>query len=250
MDSGYWATNDFSGKTFYVGELPTITTSQDSALLLVSAKRPKIGDLPSGYVYDEYGFLKQVSHQVFEYTEEYKKRQGTNVAMSFLRLGWLSAHFSYERLRDMFVVDVGCGNGEFMKRAENLFFHICGYDIVGDSITKHELMNTHWDMVVLSDVLEHFEDIDELFRMKWEYCMLSFPETPVVGTFKELQSWRHFKPNEHIYHLYADGIVEWVEVIHGAKVVDVGNFEDVIRTRWDEQKTNISTVLIKREVED
>ena len=235
--------------TFYNGEEVVLTTS-DSSPLWIQAARPKIGDLPSGYVYDKYGFLKQVRHQVFEYTEEYKRKQGTNIAMSFLRLGWLSSHFSYEDLRDMCVVDVGCGSGEFIKHAEHLFHDMRGYDVVGESITDQELMDTHWDLVILSDVLEHFEDIDKLFDMKWDYCMLSFPETPVVETFEELKSWRHFKPNEHLYHLYSEGVIEWAEVVHGAEVIDAGNFEDIIRTRWDDQKTNISTLLIKREVED
>lgn len=202
--------------------------------------------LPEEYQYDKNGFIKQIKHIKFPYTVEYKARQGTNVEMSHLRLGWISSFFKYEDMKKMDVVDVGCGNGIFVKCCFGKFRNVFGYDIVGDSISKDELYNRNWDLIVLSDVLEHFEDIEELFSIKWRFCMLSFPETPEVSSFEELTKWRHFKPNEHLYYLTAGKIRRWVENHKNTKVIGISNFEDLIRTRWDPFKTNISSVMIKR----
>jgi len=203
-------------------------------------------ELPRGYAY-ELGFIRQVKRQEFEYDETYKARQSTNEAMSYFRLGWLAAHIPYQEWRDMQIVDIGCGSGEFISHASGKFARVCGYDLCGDSITKEELMSTDWDIVVLSDVLEHFEHINELFDMSWNYAMVSFPETPDFETFEELQKWRHFKPNEHLWYLHSEGLRRWLEKEHPKTVmVSSGNFEDAIRTRWDPELPNISTVLFKR----
>ena len=197
---------------------------------------------------DHYGFWRQVDPQPFVYTEEYKSRQSTNEAMSFLRLGWLSANLGgYDAMKSMEVVDIGCGSGEFVKHAKKFFRRAVGYDVVGDSITRGELETFRWDMVVLSDVLEHFERIDDLFALHWKYAFVSFPETPAVSDWRELcdAKFRHFKPDEHLWMMNSDGFEVWARS-RGAEVVDRGNFEDAIRTRWDASKPNISSFLLKR----
>lgn len=204
-------------------------------------------ELPDGYEYDR-GFIRQVSHQDFVYDKDYKARQSTNEVMSYFRLGWLAAHVPYDEWRCMKLVDIGCGSGEFLFHAGHKFAVAAGYDLCGPSITKKELMETEWDIVVLSDVLEHFHNIDELFDMKWRYALISFPETPVFKTFEEMKKWRHFKPDEHLWYLTSEGLRLWLEKEHSdTVVVSSANFEDAIRTRWDPEKPNISTVLLKRE---
>jgi hypothetical protein len=202
--------------------------------------------LPDGYGY-EHGFIKQTRHCEFEYTLDYKARQSTNLEMSYLRMGWLAASLSYEEIRSLEMVDIGCGNGEFVRHAASRFARACGYDLCGESITEEELMAVDWGLVVLSDVLEHMEDIGWLFTLKWRYAMISFPETPRVRSFDELRKWRHFKPNEHLFHLDKEGLLAWMRNIEPDIVLlNSGNFEDLIRSRWDESVANISTVLVRR----
>jgi len=203
--------------------------------------------VPDGYIIDQYGFIKQVDHHDFEYSIEYKEKQSTNLQMSFLRLGWLAAHFDYAHLKSFKMVDVGCGSGVFAKFSQDVFRRVYCYDVVGASISAEILYGEQWDLVVLSDVLEHFQDIDRLFDMHWRYAMVSFPETPNVATFDELRAWKHFKPNEHLYYLTLEGVKSWVENKgKTTKVIANSNFEDLIRVRWDEGKPNITTVLIER----
>lgn len=197
------------------------------------------------FIKNDYGFWQQIDPQPFTYTEDYKTKQSTNVAMSYLRLGWLSAYIGFEQLRDMTMVDVGCGNSCFATCAEKFVKIVAKYDVVGDSISKDKLHSTEWDIVVLSDVLEHFVNIDDLFELKWRYCFISFPETPSVSNLSELAGWRHFKPNEHIWCLNAEGMAKWFNN-NKCAVVAMSNFEDEIRTRWAPDKPNITTMLVRR----
>jgi hypothetical protein len=203
--------------------------------------------LPEGYVY-EHGFIKQSSPYRIVYDETYKARQSTNVEMSYLRLGWLCGFVQVDEIMSMAVVDVGSGNGEFAKCCMGKFESVYEYDVSGASISRDELYGRTWGLIVLSDVLEHFDDIDDLFRMKWKYCLLSFPETPDVDNFDDLKKWKHFKPGEHIYHLYRDGVEDWVNSMErGTVVVSSSNVEDMIRRRCEVSVPNITTMLIRRQ---
>jgi len=196
---------------------------------------------------DKFGFWKQVAPAPFVYTEEYKSRQSTNESMSFLRLGWLAAHLEFSKMKDMRVVDIGCGNGEFVRHAKKFFSSAVGYDVAGASISERELKNTEWDLVVLSDVLEHFANIDDLFDLKWKFAFVSFPETPSVSSWEELEKakFRHFKPDEHLWMMNTRGFREWADSM-GAEIVAEDCFEDAIRTRWEANTRNISSFLLKR----
>jgi len=192
---------------------------------------------------DQYGFLKQVSPPLFEYTVEYKKKQSTNKAMVWLRLGWLSAHIPVNELNMFNVVDIGAGNGIFVSEGQSLFKRIVPFDLVGESISSTELNSTAWDMVVLSDVLEHYPDIDDFWTLPFKYALVSFPETPRHGM--NLLHWRHYKPGEHLYMLDSLHFTDWVKK-HGASIVAQGCPEDLIRRRWDSNFVNITTFLIKK----
>lgn len=194
---------------------------------------------------DQYGFWKQIDPNPFQYTVEYKSRQSTNIEMSFLRLGWLSSHLPYEKLKQMNVVDIGSGNGTFLQVTKMAFNRIVGYDLVGPSISIEELETTDWDIIILSDVLEHFEDINHLFDMSWAYAFITVPETPLVGSCEDLVGWRHYKPDEHIWCLNESGLYDWFRD-NDCEVIASSNFEDIIRRRWDKNKPNIVTMLVKR----
>jgi 2-polyprenyl-3-methyl-5-hydroxy-6-metoxy-1,4-benzoquinol methylase len=194
------------------------------------------------YKKDRYGFLKQIDPEPFKYDEEYNSKQSTNSYMSWLRLGWLSAFIPYDELKTFKVVDVGAGNRTFVNVAKKVFKEIVPYDLSGESISEGHLYNTEWDLVVCSDVLEHYENIDTFWSLKFKYALISYPEEP---TNINIKIWRHYKPNEHTYILNSKSFNKWVD-LHGAVVVGSGCPEDMIRTRWADA-VNISTFLIKGE---
>jgi SAM-dependent methyltransferase len=193
------------------------------------------------YLPDENGFLKQQDIHPFDYSVEYKKAQSTDARMSWLRMGWLSANIPYDDLKTFNVVDLGSGNGVFIKESSKVFKRIVPFDLAGESITKEELYSTVWDLVVASDVIEHFNEIDDFWKIRFRYAFISFPEVPKRLSLK---LWHHYKPDEHIYALSLANVVKWAEK-HGMELVACGVPEDMLRTRWDEKEPNISTVLIK-----
>lgn len=195
------------------------------------------------YSRDRYGFLKQQQPQPFEYDPQYKQKQSTNPQMSWLRLGWLSAQIPFEWMRTFNVVDIGAGNGSFVAEGKKVFRRCVPYDVAGDSISDTELYTTAWDLIVMSDVLEHYHDIDEFWTLNFRYAMISFPEAPASLA---LEQWRHYKPNEHIYCLDFVRFCKWVTG-HGHKVMASGCPEDMIRRRWNRDEINITTVLIEKE---
>ncbi len=192
----------------------------------------------------KYGFWRQTDARPFIYDQAYKNKQSTNDNMSFLRIGWLSGFFGCG-LKNMTVVDVGSGNGSFVKAGQPIFKKICGYDVAGESITESELLNTPWDLAVFSDVIEHMPDIAYIFTIPWRFAFISFPETPKVQDQSQLHGWRHYKPDEHVWCLNADGMEKFVED-NGCVVIERANFEDLIRVRWNQDHPNISSMLIAR----
>jgi len=202
--------------------------------------------LPDGWRHNG-PFICQTNPLPFVYDENYNTKWGTNDLMAGLRLGWLASHLGRDEMQRLTVVDVGCGNGVFVKCARNKFKRVAGYNVCGESISRDELVSEHWGLVVLTDVLEHMPDIRALFAIHWEYAMISIPETPRVRSFDELMRWRHFKPNEHIWLLDWKGLTCWaLNMEPGVCPIAVSDFEDLIRTRWDSQTTNISTLLVRR----
>jgi len=208
----------------------------------------QIADLPSGYVQDRFGIIRQVSHDKFTYDLDYKQKQATNSEMAYLRFGWLCSFFTYEEVKTFDIVDIGSGNGVFVDCCRGKFKSVSPYDLAGETITEEELYEKVWDIIVMSDVLEHFEEPADLFRLKWRYAMISFPETPDADTFRELSAWRHFKPNEHLSYFTAESFRKWLQGCTGEvfAVLGVSNFEDFIRVRWDEAAPNITTMMIRR----
>jgi len=192
---------------------------------------------------DVYGFWRQIDPKPFNYDLDYKAKQSTNQAMDWLRLGWLSSHIQVQTLKTFNVVDIGAGNGSFVMEASKVFRRVVPYDLVGESISEQELRDTLWDLISLSDVLEHYHNIDDLWSLHFKYAFISFPETPEGF---DLTKWRHYKPDEHIYMINAASFALWVQR-WGCQVVAAGCPEDMLRVRWDPFKPNISTFLIRRD---
>jgi len=203
-----------------------------------------------GAVYEEAkpSLWRQVNPEPFEYDDDYKASQSTDVAMSWLRIGWLASHISSREMKRCHVVDIGSGNGEFMMQGQKAFKSIVSYDVCGESITKEELEDTYWDLVVLSDVLEHFKNIDYLFDLQWDLAFISYPELPswfCAEHPESLRDWRHFKPNEHLWLLSKPGLAYWF-AHNRAEPLAWGHFEDIIRKAWSETEVNITSVLVER----
>ena len=201
------------------------------------------GDI--SFTKDRYGFWRQNDPHPIAYTQEYKTRQQTTPAMAWLRLGFLFSVLSPAECSRMVACDVGSGNGCFARTAAGCFREMHEYDLAGNSIPSSRLESTPWDVVFLTDVLEHYLHIDDLFLIDFEYGFLSFPETPSVASWQELVGWRHYKPDEHIWMLNEDGMRRWFSD-HGYDTVASGAPEDAIRRTYIRTDRNITTMVVRR----
>ena len=194
----------------------------------------------------KHGFVKQTDPEPFNYSTEYKLSQSTNKNMSYLRLGLLMSCFDYDQIADFKICDVGSGNMRFVNVLRQFVPKTVGYDVgPGSEITKADLLSVCWDLVVLTDVLEHFDDIDELWKIRWKYMLLSYPEMPEVDNMVELLDWHHFKPDEHIWYFGANAMYAWLHE-HDCRVLIESDIEDIIRRRQNITTRNITTMIIRR----
>ena len=193
----------------------------------------------------KYRFWKQINPVSIDYNEDYKARQQTTPEMSWLRLGAFISQIriNVNELKTWKCCDVGSGNGNFIKEAKKVFGYAVEYDLSGQTITQQELYNTKWNVIFLTDVLQHFQNIEDLFKIDFEYLFLSYPECPRVSDYKELQGWRHYKPNEHIYMMNRMGMIRFM-MDHGYRIIYEGNIEDVIRK--SPYEINITTMIFHK----
>jgi SAM-dependent methyltransferase len=100
------------------------------------------------------------------------------------------------------VLDVGYGNGAFLKRACGAGMSIFGADVhtedfgipVVDLETK-----ISFDLISFFDSLEHFPSFAPLLRLRSKNVIVSIPQTPDF-ILDAPRRWRHYKPGEHLHY--------------------------------------------------
>jgi 2-polyprenyl-3-methyl-5-hydroxy-6-metoxy-1,4-benzoquinol methylase len=157
--------------------------------------------------------------------------------MSCLRVGFLKAFVARGRL-----LDVGYGNGAFIRAAEAAGFTAFGCDIHGVPSDVKEIDldgdNSAWDVVTCFDSLEHFaafSSIRSLMR-RARYVLVSAPLPP--ATFPAERTWKHYKAGEHLHYFSAESLARLV----GKPLLAESNVEDAIR-RPNGVEQNIYTAI-------
>lgn len=194
------------------------------------------------------GFIHQVQAAPYTYTPDYANAQSTTEAMSYLRLGVIESAMGYDALTKASVIELGPGSGVMMQVMRRHCRTVDGFDLAETdwvTVSHDEAKRRRWDLLVACDVIEHFPDPASLFEYDFEWAYLSTPCRPEAIDWDELAGWRHFKPDEHLWHFSRDELARWFES-HGYAVAYAGHTEDLIRTRWDRTKGNISNFVIKR----
>jgi hypothetical protein len=106
------------------------------------------------------------------------------------------------------VLDVGYGNGAFLKRAKAAKMSIFGIDLhhedFGIPIVGFDT-EQDYDLVCFFDSIEHFPDFAPIYRLKTRHVIVSIPNTPdfILTTPRK---WRHFKPGEHLHYFSPDSL--------------------------------------------
>jgi hypothetical protein len=157
--------------------------------------------------------------------------------MAFLRVGFLKAFVSGGRL-----LDVGYGNGDFVRAAEAAGFDAYGHDVHGVDCRIREVAldaDESWNVVTFFDSLEHFPDFDlvRCLLKRTNYVMISVPMRP--SSFPHDRNWKHFKPGEHLHYFSELSLQQMIDKPLRA----VSNVEDTIRQRSSRGEQNILTAL-------
>jgi hypothetical protein len=203
----------------------------------------------NNYFKDAYGVLHQQLHDPFikDYGIEYNRIRDLSHWLSYLRLGYINGAIpDINKLTT--VLDVGFGNGDFLRACQRQFNICSGYDLIWNHLpencVKSETMfDGHYDIITFYDSLEHFESIDFLNRLDCNYIVISVPNCKYPDDDEWFTNWKHRKPNEHLHHFNKESLTAFVES-QGYRVITHSYIEDVIRQGKEPQ--NILTVVAKK----
>lgn len=154
------------------------------------------------------------------------------------------------------LLDVGVGNGSFIRRARG-----CGWDAWGHDVNPTEYEGVRrtslpidrilapeerYRVITFFDCLEHFQELEWAPRLarNTDWIMLSAPRVP--DGFPTVE-WKHRRIGEHHFHFRNP---ETFEVLFGSSDVRVtcvyfDNPEDVIRGNLPDGQPNVMTVALR-----
>jgi hypothetical protein len=200
-----------------------------------------------GYELDKFGILKQLNPktEIRDYGIERNNYGQQSHYLSYLRLGFLKGYIKESES----ILDVGYGNGDFLRACQHHFSMCAGYDLIDTylpegCIKETDLLADEYDVITFYDALEHFEDIYFLEKLKCKYVVISLPNCKYPKDDVWLSQWKHLKPNEHLYHMNEKSLTKLL-ISSGYKIECVSYYEDIIR-RDKNLDQNILTIIGKK----
>jgi len=153
------------------------------------------------YAITKDGVLKQQTYSLREYNVDYVdqsyNKYGDKVQkISHLRLGYLLG--AIEKIPNS-ILDVGYGNGDFLRTCRTIIPKCYGNDVSSYPIPEgctfvENIFKDKYDVVCFFDVLEHFENIEIIKKLKTKYLYISLPWCHSFDP-TWLSSWKHLRPN-------------------------------------------------------
>jgi len=165
--------------------------------------------------------------------------------MSGLRLGYLLGNIK-KPIKS--ILDVGYGNGDFLKLCSMGIKDCNGHDISNYPLPEgvkfvDNITDRHYDVICFFDVLEHFDDITIVKDLDCDYVYISVPFCHNISD-EWFKNWKHRKENEHLWHFNNDSLERFFWEM-GYMTIFMGNIEDIIRNPADELP-NILTAIFKK----
>lgn len=203
----------------------------------------------NNYTILENGVIRQDNVEIITYNKDYIINSYDTYGELGLRMANLRAGFLLGSVGPInSILDVGYGNGDFLKVANNLIpscygNDISGYEIPDGSTFIDNITERHFDVICFFDVLEHFLDISFVKDLKCDYIFLS---VPWCHNFSDewFLNWKHRKPNEHLHHFNSESLESYMKDM-GYSLVKISNFEDSIRKSIDLYPNILSGIFKK-----
>jgi hypothetical protein len=203
------------------------------------------------YKVDEFGVIKQkkIINKITDYNLNYIKNSYNSYGekvnnISHLRLGYLIGAIG--KINKL--LDVGYGNGDFLKLASTFIENCYGNDISGYEIPNNcsfidDIFKENFDVICFFDSLEHFDDINFIKNLKTTYIYISLPWCHYHSD-EWFLNWKHRREDEHIYHFNDISLIKFMENC-GFEKVSISNIEDIVRTPINND-FNILTGIFKK----
>jgi hypothetical protein len=146
------------------------------------------------------------------------------------------------------ILDVGYGNGAFLKHADAMGLDIYGIDVHSEDFGipvvgfDHPL---HYDLISFFDSLEHFADFAQIFKLRSRNVIISLPLTPDL-LLTAPHRWRHFKPGEHIHYFSPHSLDLFMRRWGFSRRITQGFPEDALRGKLlidDKELDNIYSAI-------
>jgi hypothetical protein len=204
------------------------------------------------YKVDKNGIIKQIKVNKITYDSAYiESRYNTHKnrkSMACLRLGYLLGVCGGGGINS--ILDVGYGNGDFLKLSSQYIKKCTGADIApayplpAHIKTTRNIYKDCYDVVCFFDSLEHFDNIYEIEQLKTKFIYISVPECHYLSD-EWFKNWKHRRENEHLWHFNLESLTAFFADI-GYKIINHSHIEDIIRTRYDKNLPNILSAVFKK----
>jgi hypothetical protein len=172
-------------------------------------------------------------------------------SMSFLRTGYIIG-----RAKSIGkVLDVGYGNGLFLKTIRRAGSEIFGIDVHNKDYGIPKLRSlrdmSRFDVVTFFDSLEHIADLAIVEEVESSDIFISIPHRP-HWFLSYPEQWRHFRPGEHLHYFSTKSLCTLMGMA-GYTLSDECCMEDSLRgkcVRFLEISDNIHTYHFKQGIHD
>lgn len=206
------------------------------------------------YKRDQFGVVHQINKNKFNYNTEYITQSYCSVEMkhateimSNLRLGYIAGIVGDNNIS---ILDVGYGNGAFLKSAQKYFRSCGGYDVIDNTflpdgvVREDSITNNYYDVVTFFDSLEHCNNLNFVADIPCSYIVISVPWCHYVSD-QWFTQWKHRKPDEHLHHFNSISLTNFMDSM-GFDYINSCNIEDVIRTPVDNLPNILTAAFSKR----
>ena len=184
------------------------------------------------------GLVYQKNKSDFTYDRQYiYDRYDTygklNDRMSFLRLGYVTGVVGSKISS---IMDIGYGNGSFLKACSGSIpkrygFDITGYPVPSDAEFVYDWLNQEVDVVTFFDVLEHLDSPYVIKNLNTRYVIVSLPWCHYKSD-DWFVKWKHRRENEHLWFFNEKSIYSFAKT-SGYEIVHHCSLEDCIRGSLD-----------------
>lgn len=195
------------------------------------------------------GVIYQIKRNPINYTSEYSvayDRYGEmSNYMSHLRLGYIIGSIGHIPKS---ILDVGYGNGSFLRTCSKIILDCYGNDISGYKIPENcifidDIKTKFFEVITFFDSLEHFEDIEFVKELNCKYICISVPWCHYRND-DWFNNWKHRRLDEHLFHFDKNSLSKFMKRM-GFKIISHTNIEDTIRIGKNGE-SNILTAIFKK----